>query len=100
MAVLTTQQIDDVLGAFMRGGAVTLTVGGSSFTVTLDATLDGGGSLLKAQNRAAIVAVDGAIDANASTLNTAIPQPQRSTLSTRAKALMVALVAFRRAMVA
>jgi hypothetical protein len=100
MAVLTSQQIDDVLGAFMRGKAVTLTVGGSSFTVQLDAQLDGGGSLLKTQNRDAIVAIDGAVDNNATTLNNAIPQPQRGTLSTKAKALMLALVAFRRAMVA
>jgi hypothetical protein len=100
MAVLTTQQIDDVLGVFMRGGPVTIHVGNSSFTVQLNAQLDGGGTLLKSQNRDAIVAIDGAVDDNATTLNNAIPQPQRSALSTKAKALMLALVAFRRAMVA
>lgn len=100
MAVLTSQQIDDVLAVFMRGGPVSIRVGSSTFTVQLDGTLDGGGALLKGQNRDAIVAIDGALDDNATTLNSAIPQPQRSTLSTKAKALMLALVAFRRAMVA
>lgn len=47
----------------------------------------------KAELKAAIVAIDGWLDANAAAFNQAIPQPARSALSLRQKARILRLVA-------
>ena len=52
----------------------------------------GGVSIQKTHLRAAFDAIDDWLDANASTINTAIPQPARSGLTTPQKALLLALV--------
>lgn len=52
----------------------------------------GGVSVAKADLRAAFNAIDSWIDANAATINAAIPQPARSGLTTQQKALLLALV--------
>jgi hypothetical protein len=52
----------------------------------------GGVSIAKADLRAAFDAIDDWLDANASTINTTIPQPARSGLTTPQKALLLALV--------
>lgn len=46
--------------------------------------------------RAAVDALDAFLDANASALNNAIPQPARSTLTTPQKARLLAFVALKR----
>ena len=53
--------------------------------------------LSKADLRAAVDAVDDYIDANAASLNAALPQPFRSAATAQQKALVFALVALRRA---
>lgn len=52
--------------------------------------------LTKADFRAAIDAIDGWIDANAASFNTAIPQPARAALSAHQKAELFMLVIDRR----
>lgn len=54
---------------------------------------EGVGAITKADLRAAIDAVDEWVDANASALNTAIPQPARAQLTAAQKALLLAIVA-------
>lgn len=51
----------------------------------------------KVDLRAAFNAVDDWCDANATSFNTAIPQPARSNLTATQKALLLAYVALRRA---
>lgn len=51
------------------------------------------GTLTKAELRAAINAIDDWVDANATALNTAIPQPARAQLTAAQKALLLAGVA-------
>lgn len=52
----------------------------------------GGVSVAKADLRAAFDAIDAWVNANAATINAAIPQPARSGLTTPQKALLLALV--------
>lgn len=53
-------------------------------------------ALTKADLRAAVDAVDAWADANASSFNSAIPQPARGALTTRQKALLLMFVIRRR----
>ena len=53
--------------------------------------------LTKPDLRAAVNAIDDYFDTNASTLNTAIPQPARGALSAKQKTLLVAYVLLQRA---
>jgi hypothetical protein len=53
-------------------------------------------ALTKADLRAAVNAIDGWADANAGAFNTAIPQPARSALSAKQKALLLMMVIRRR----
>lgn len=55
-----------------------------------------GTSLTKAQIRAVINAADDWADANATSYNNAIPQPQRGTMTSAQKALVLMLVIARR----
>lgn len=50
----------------------------------------------KPQLRAAVDAVDDWLEANAASLNSAIPQPARGNLTTAQKARMLAIVALKR----
>jgi len=52
----------------------------------------GGVSIAKSDLRAAFDAIDSWLDANAATINAAIPQPARSGLTAAQKALLMALV--------
>lgn len=52
--------------------------------------------ITKADLRAAIGAADDWIEANAAAYNSAIPQPARSTLTSRQKALLLATLALKR----
>jgi hypothetical protein len=52
--------------------------------------------LLKADLRAAVDAIDGWVDANATAYNTAIPQPARGALTTKQKAELLLDVVSRR----
>jgi len=54
------------------------------------------GSLLKTDLRAAIDAMDDFLNTNAGAINTAIPLPARSALSTKQKALLLMYVVARR----
>ena len=54
------------------------------------------GGLVKSELRAAVNAVDAWIDANAASMNLAIPQPARGVLTAAEKAHLFALVALRR----
>jgi len=54
------------------------------------------GSLTKADLRAAIDALDSFLDANATAINNAIPQPARSILTTGQKARLLAYIALKR----
>ena len=54
------------------------------------------GSIVKADLRSAINAVDDWVEANQTAFNTAIPQPARGALSTRQKAALLMLVCERR----
>lgn len=53
-------------------------------------------ALTKAQLRAAVDAIDVWADTNASSFNTAIPQPARTALTARQKALLLMMVIRRR----
>jgi hypothetical protein len=53
--------------------------------------------LTKADLRAAVDAADAWVDANATSYNTALPQPARGALTTGQKALILAHVCLRRA---
>lgn len=55
-----------------------------------------GVGITKAQLKAAVDAIDSWIDANALSLNSAIPQPARGALSASQKARILALVVHRR----
>lgn len=57
---------------------------------------DGAVGITKAQLRAVINAVDDWAEANASSYNNAIPQPQRGLLTTRQKAAILMFVIDRR----
>ena len=52
----------------------------------------GGVSIAKADLRAAFDAIDDWLDTNAATINAAIPQPARGSLTASQKALLMALV--------
>lgn len=52
--------------------------------------------ITKTELRAAVDAIDTWVDSNAASLNTAIPQPARNTLSAAQKARLLALVALKR----
>ncbi len=52
--------------------------------------------LAKADLRAAVDAVDDFLDANAATINAAIPQPARGALTTKQKALLLMYVVAKR----
>jgi hypothetical protein len=49
-------------------------------------------SITKTELRAAVDALDDFMDTNASTINSAIPQPARSSLTTKQKAAILMLV--------
>lgn len=53
-------------------------------------------SIVKADLRAAVDALDTFLDTNATAINNAIPQPARGALSTAQKARLLAYVAMRR----
>lgn len=55
-----------------------------------------GVSITKAELRAAVDAVDGWLEANQASFNAAIPNPARSQLNAKQKALLAAFVALRR----
>ena len=77
MAQLTAEQRRDLWAAYMRAN-------------------DGAISVTKPDLRAAVDALDTWIDANAATINQAIPQPARGALSARQKArLLMAVVTAR-----
>lgn len=71
MAVLTAEQRREAWAEMMRLGGV---------------------SISKADLRAAFDAIDDWFDANAATLNAALPQPARASLTTQQKALLLPLV--------
>jgi len=77
MAELTTEQRRALWADFMR--------------VNTEAI-----GITKVDLRAAVDAIDTWIDANAASLNSAIPQPARGALSTAQKARLLALVALKR----
>lgn len=52
--------------------------------------------ITKTELRAAVDAIDGWVDANAASFNTAIPQPARGALTTRQKARLLVYVVLRR----
>lgn len=79
MAVLPAQARFEVWAEFMRGR--------ETGTVT---------NLLKADIRAAVDALDDFMDANAATINAAIPLPARSRLTAKQKARLLTLVIYRR----
>jgi dTDP-4-dehydrorhamnose reductase len=54
------------------------------------------GSVVKADLRAAVDAIDQWADDNASAFNSAIPQPARSSLNSKQKAALLMLVVARR----
>jgi hypothetical protein len=54
------------------------------------------GSMTKAELRAAVDAADTWVDGNASSYNSALPQPARGVLSQSQKAALLAIVLFRR----
>jgi hypothetical protein len=53
-------------------------------------------TITKADLRAAVDAIDAWLDANATALNTAIPQPARGALTAAQKARLLAMVALKR----
>jgi len=71
MAVLTAEQRREAWAEMMRLGGV---------------------SIAKSDLRAAFDVLDSWLDANAATINQAIPQPARNGLTTAQKALLLALV--------
>lgn len=71
MAVLTEEQRKEAWAEMMRLGGVSIT---------------------KADLRAAFDAIDDWFDNNAATLNSVLPQPARSSLTTPQKALLLSLV--------
>ena len=73
MAVLTSQQRFDLWAGFMREFPRAETIG----------------AITKADIRAAVDALDTFFDTNANNVNNAIPQPARSVLTTRQKALLL-----------
>ena len=78
MVVLSTTMRQRIWRKFMAAGAVPPTV-------------------LKADARAAVDALDNWVDGNAAALNTALPQPFRGAATTEQKALLMAYVALERA---
>lgn len=80
MAVLTDQDRFDVWADIMR------LVSADKETV----------SITKTDLRAAVNAIDGWVNTNASAFNTAIPQPARSALSASQKARLLMLVVEKR----
>jgi hypothetical protein len=54
------------------------------------------GVLTKADLRAAVDGLDTFLDANAASINSAIPQPARAELTTEQKARLLALIVLRR----
>ena len=85
---LTTGQRQKIHAALMR-----------LFDDLADQNPDGSQSVtvLKADIRAALNAIDDALDANAATINGWFPQPFRGAASPEQKALIVAVVALKRA---
>ena len=81
MAVLSNAERSDVWAEFMREES------NDRNPIT---------GLTQAQLRAAFDAVDDWVEANASSLNTAIPQPARGALTTRQKAKLLAAVVAKR----
>jgi len=77
MAVLTEQQRSDAWAELMR-------------------KFKGSTVVTKAQLRAALDAVDDWVDANTTSFNNAIPQPQRSDLNTEQKAQLLMVVVSKR----
>jgi hypothetical protein len=73
MAVLNESDRAEIFGDFLRTEPTAL-------------------ALTKAQIRAAVDAIDTWVDANAASLNTAIPQPARVTLTNAQKARLMAWV--------
>lgn len=81
MAALSEEQRVGVWAALMRGEAFTLQFPNPA------------GGLTKDQHRAVVDALDTALDSAAATFNSAIPQPQRGTLTSQQKAAyLVALI--------
>jgi hypothetical protein len=80
MAVLGESDRAEVWAEYMRDG-------------------DGAPTITKAQLRAVVNAIDDWVDANATSFNTAIPQPQRSELTTKQKAALLVYVVIRRHLV-
>lgn len=77
MAVLTDQQRAEVWAEFMRRRLCP-------------------GSILKADLRAAVNAVDDWVEANAAAFNTALPQPFRGAATAEQKAALLSYVALKR----
>lgn len=80
MAALTNEQRTALFAQLMSD----LSANGEAIGVT------------KPQLRAAVDAVDDWLEANAASLNSAIPQPARGNLTTAQKARMLAFVAMKR----
>jgi hypothetical protein len=78
MAVMTAQQIDDLMAQWMRDNRI---------------QVDG---CTKANLRAAFVAIDQFLSDNATTMNAALPLPARTALSTPAKASMLSATSNKR----
>jgi hypothetical protein len=60
---------------------------------------DGSPTITKAQLRAVVDAIDDWVEANATSFNSAIPQPQRGELTTKQKAALLVYVVARRHLV-
>jgi hypothetical protein len=75
----------------MRGGDVSLSVGGATIQFEVPPVLN----VTKHEIRDMFVGLSQAVDDNATELNQAIPNPARSAASPAAKAVALALVAFK-----
>ncbi len=82
MALLTTAQVDELHARLMREFA---------------AIAFGPCAVTKPELRAAIVGLDGYLDANQTAINQSIPQPARTALTQRQKAEVLGSVAAKRA---
>lgn len=78
MAVMTAQQIDDLMAQWMRDNRL---------------QVDG---CVKANLRAMFVAIDQFLSDNAATMNAALPLPGRTALSTPVKASMLSATSNKR----
>lgn len=81
MTALTTQQIEQVAAAMQRSGLCP-------------------GAVRKTEFVAALTAEDAQIEAAATSLNSALPQPYRGAATAAQKAALVGCLALRRALVA